>query len=1747
MCFGLIVTGQGRKEEGFMKKTIREQLQDEHPELYEALKRSAKIAEEEWLPAIETNRGSFNSHPHIRNLESYLDQIYQDAEGLPIKHGVHVFRMNPVEKYMMLSCILFHDIGRTHVGADCHAAESRDILQSKSAELGIPSKQVAYSLARICYSHDPEEGKWRDAWGKLQETTIAPYGLVREKPLATLLCLVDHLDSAHTRVIPHYLTEQRADSSILLRGQTNGTRVDLKNQMVLVSIPDREPTIYCPTSDDIKNATVVVKIIEEKGWFNINKKALEDVKEIPGLHLAAVAAYEFQRFAEAARKDCGELDLLKGIKEELNVHNKTITELLSKLGATPEEENKKCEQCEEIARCLDALLATLTDIETFFKLKKKDKSYGPAIKKFSDRISSVNTEPHFEEKKKGLQEINASLVGWLDVLVMGHMLQAYIKTVKAIMLVPVVDYAKKMDEECRRQVTGFLKAATGNLSQIAPMGNAERKDKSTLKNNINIIVRFKMIFDVLAQSTNGTWLCWEIECHKARVVHHVEQALRAKDRNTLFKDSIKEAMRSANDLCRLVSDNIEQVMKPLGSVVDLPETKIKGAITYASPDNSLGAIIQEGWKTRCKTILGVLACLKDGGYAAIPEMGPVTELLRDEHGDWQHIAVLCNTPDEPRVACQKYSATTSHKSAAEQYRDEFIARIDKFYKDFSLSIQYDDKENLLKIVNRASQRSAGFRGQRLERDFIADGYLEDVDESTTEHEEGVTNKWKDPRLELVRAADLNKREAHMQGGDNTQICDVQKHSCALPYYLISRGLFFCKNVADLLPLAGKGDGAIPEILDNLMVPVILSNTRENGQMLETVGPELAALGLPLRGWLLERNEHLYNCGGFETFEPIFDRKYLQRVAEAMCDLWCGTLDLKPISYEYLAAELRDNDLHRVTTAVRRIAIIGRYRRTDSDAKEIWSHSSGGGPESESTSSRPTIRHTVSGWSWIKGALSREAICARIEFLKDPQANLRIEQSECQSKVPKGQGESRYIRLGAPLDELFNDLCPSCYGNAPAEGGNRENDSEHGALRIPSAHNPGTGNIVILGKAGTGKSTFAMQIAAESVRRNEDKNIYAAYISLEESREHIFSKVHNFGWGDLLAPVNVPQLEAYGRSVSKLACELRNALNHHCCRRDAEKPSDPGCRKSDCRFNLFCSHRDPERCLPKGTVLLPKLFPFSFGKGDVKDEADQLFQDRYRQLESLLEAVVWLRDETDGAKDIRIVCIDSLNVLGRGGMTRDHLASLFDLFKRHEVMGVFVLEDTARGIFAGESELDEETIEFLADTVVELTGQEEEGCWVRHFQIKKSRYQDHVPGRHPFRIHQFAHTKKEPKALDEEWDIYNGIHKKKSIHGLHIVPSTHHINKKRGESPTGEPTQGDHGQKAKIWTDPRLDTQLVRGDISDKAKDGADRSVFAVVGPATSGKSVLAKNYLLQGLLSDNPRSGRGKNGKRTFGALATQGHSLLIRFASNCDQRAPEKFFFVHDKECGLQFKTVKAEENSDAVKTVRQYLDPVLHTKVALDVYHEVPTDGKGKKPLHVSLALEPGFLLPGKVFEIIQLLFEWAHNSGAGYDINRVVLYDVSAIGHSYPLLRRNSIDSDLFLPNLVQLLRSYGASVMMVASRSSIPESESVVEKVISLADHVIVSNHLDVFGDMYITYTGPGSVQEELNRGDGVKIESDSVPAVLREYGTGKDFKCYKVDFDALEGLVGFSTGHIRRPGVSMYMFEEGLLQIGRAHV
>ena len=228
-------------------KTLKKLLKEQQPELAEALDRSWKIALEQWLPAIGPSSSSYNSYPHLRNIEGCLDSVLHAFAPAPAAGWESL--LNPLEIYVLLASVLFHDIGRVReeaakkrgaAKAPSHSRFSRSTIVSSFAELGIPTCELAGIIGDIALGHDSPE----DELPELAETAISPYGRLRPRSLLALLVLADHMDDAYCRVVPDYV---QSDEEIEIKGafrrEVLAVEADSKSRLVLTVLSHEFPTI----------------------------------------------------------------------------------------------------------------------------------------------------------------------------------------------------------------------------------------------------------------------------------------------------------------------------------------------------------------------------------------------------------------------------------------------------------------------------------------------------------------------------------------------------------------------------------------------------------------------------------------------------------------------------------------------------------------------------------------------------------------------------------------------------------------------------------------------------------------------------------------------------------------------------------------------------------------------------------------------------------------------------------------------------------------------------------------------------------------------------------------------------------------------------------------------------------------------------------------------------------------------------------------------------------------------------------------------------------------------------------------------------------------------------------------------------------------------------------------------------------------------------------------------------------------
>lgn len=247
-----------------MRQQTRSWLREREPELADRLEGCWNCAFNEWLPAVKEKKGSFNSYPHLRNLEMYLDDILFCQHPRTGRLVIEELKLTSSEVYVILCSILFHDLGHSYEGKDklSHACRSRQTLAMHYPELGLESEEVALCIGRIAHFHDPDErgdgkaeikrksdsGEEQSIPVELRDVNITGYGSIREGLLGALMVVIDHLDGTFTRTLPSYVRVNAFETIGKFRSQTPGIHVDFAARMVVTTV--KKPVPHGSVSDD---------------------------------------------------------------------------------------------------------------------------------------------------------------------------------------------------------------------------------------------------------------------------------------------------------------------------------------------------------------------------------------------------------------------------------------------------------------------------------------------------------------------------------------------------------------------------------------------------------------------------------------------------------------------------------------------------------------------------------------------------------------------------------------------------------------------------------------------------------------------------------------------------------------------------------------------------------------------------------------------------------------------------------------------------------------------------------------------------------------------------------------------------------------------------------------------------------------------------------------------------------------------------------------------------------------------------------------------------------------------------------------------------------------------------------------------------------------------------------------------------------------------------------------------------------
>ena len=661
----------------------------------------------------------------------------------------------------------------------------------------------------------------------------------------------------------------------------------------------------------------------------------------------------------------------------------------------------------------------------------------------------------------------------------------------------------------------------------------------------------------------------------------------------------------------------------------------------------------------------------------------------------------------------------------------------------------------------------------------------------------------------------------------------------------------------------------------------------------------------------------------------------------------------------------------------------------------------------------------------------------------------------------------------------------------------------------------SGNIVIEGTTGTGKSTLALQFALAMTHWPNQYN--AVYVSLEESVANLRAKARSLSqdWCERLQPVAYLDDIEEGSPPGSIGERLKELL---------WQPGNCPMRAGNPPGGKCPAHVQP----PLPMVLLPGLSPRNIvGQ---RAEGHGLFWERLQQVERLLVGAEWLRDHKEYTElpPIRLVCIDSLNTFGDQLLSRKELCRLFDLFRQYGVIGLCTVE-------AG-PETEQMASSDLVDILIRLDAEKDAGYFTRYFEIVKSRYQHQIYGRHPYKIRSEENLQRErPTGVKlDRTTLFQALRVYPSIHT--VVAATELDSADRGGEPAeGElgtpppslkpPPSGSTGQGARDSED-RFDfgIEALRQVLSRTLKP---RSVLAVVGEHNTFKTPLAQHFLLYGLSDRKLTSPSKKKSEKK-----AQESALLVRLHEQVSfdpgrmSSGPSRKWMLGDDlfsgdECLIHL------EKENWIEKLDYRLDS---GKLVQRCYRyqsqQVGTHG----PLLFELALKGGLILPE---EFLQFVRNILRSQSAKHSIRRVVLDNVALIGASYPFLRHSQNAGDLFLSAFVHVMRNYCVDLLLLGTRTGLAAADEMVNLACTLADEVLTCEYCDVFGDRYVTVRGGGVASGEDQRVGGESPGRQIVPAVI----TRRKGDRFSVDLGKLKGLVGFGTNRIHRPGLAFHTFQE----------
>ena len=558
----------------------------------------------------------------------------------------------------------------------------------------------------------------------------------------------------------------------------------------------------------------------------------------------------------------------------------------------------------------------------------------------------------------------------------------------------------------------------------------------------------------------------------------------------------------------------------------------------------------------------------------------------------------------------------------------------------------------------------------------------------------------------------------------------------------------------------------------------------------------------------------------------------------------------------------------------------------------------------------------------------------------------------------------------------------------------------GGLILPTETAIGSGNVVIVGEPGVGKSTLAMQICIAAACQNWN----SVYFSLEDDFARIYAKAAIFGWESyLFTPASPPRFGG-DRSAT------------------VGRPSSPD---DEGLLDLLKSAR---QAALTGKVLVPGLLP-----RPLDHDASRLtafFWQQYGQVEFLIRSAARLNKRSDNEGGIRLVVIDSLNMLGLENQNREMLHRVFDLFRRNKVIGVFTVE----------SKTDIGFDSTMGDVVLDFSTTLHSDYEIPMIRCFKSRFSKRTRGIHPYKFH-------------EKHDVHNAL---PGATGIVVFPSLHAV-----IAATEGETQAKMGAFSFGWG-AHITKRLLRADLER-------RKVVTLAGPTGTFKSSIAFNFLLHGLVN-----AESVLSIRLREPLSSWKPTLEMLYAEpspsvSADPDAPSR----------RKALALSLEEDSDSVLKRLE-----LPGKSVIRVFKQgnMPTC----KARLVFVDFHTGMLLPEEISDTVLRLFLECEKDASVSKLERVVFDDVAAIGVSYPLLSNSPTAGNLFLSGFIHILQNRGADVLLVGTLGDLEQSNWIVNQALTIADAQLRTRQSEIFGDRYVLLSGDGMAATAPNAGENPPV-------------------------------------------------------------